>query len=317
MPIGGGKFELEKTWRSTGVGTQTFNAPGTVTIPYGKQNMYVTGKGQDGVASSGATFSPGTGASYNPPTANYNASTLAGYTPGTQYYSPGNFASTTPGTGAGYNPPGTNYTTVPGTSNYNIACLLCYVSYSWIIDNGFSPPNSSYQTYAFPPTPYNTFYAYNGYGYYAYPMYVKGPACCEYYAISLNFISNYSFVAGSNPPYVYASGTNPGTQNYNPATTNYNPPTSPYNSPIANYNPSTFATNTPGTAVSYNPPTALTYNPAYTGGTASALGITMPGGVAGPASVVSETEISYYSYPDGSSYPVTVPSGGYVQIKSN
>ena len=45
----------------------------------------------------------------------------------------------------------------------------------------------------------------------------------------------------------------------------------------------------------------------------------MPGGPGGgwPVPPTPATEISYYSYPDNASYPVTVAPGGQVTIKTN
>jgi hypothetical protein len=46
------------------------------------------------------------------------------------------------------------------------------------------------------------------------------------------------------------------------------------------------------------------------------LGVTMPGGNPGQvASVVSPTTVNRYQFPDGTTYPITVPSGSYVTIQ--
>ena len=89
MPIG--KFGLEKTWRTTGTGTFTFNAPGNISIPYGKSDMTVGGKG--GTGEEEVVGNP----NYNPPV----DGNIASYNPDTG----GNFANN--------NPPGTNI------ANYN------------------------------------------------------------------------------------------------------------------------------------------------------------------------------------------------------
>jgi hypothetical protein len=168
MPIGGSKFELEKTWRATGVGTQTFNAPGTFTMNYGKQNIYVSGTGGTGSGGNPATYNttPGTAATYNSTTpATYNK------TPGTANY------NTVAGTGATYNPP-----TYP-TATYNPRTVATYnpptyptATYNPRTVSSYNPPVDTYNTYSSTTTAtydqfsysqtvatYNVFYAKYGY----------------------------------------------------------------------------------------------------------------------------------------------------------
>jgi hypothetical protein len=45
MPIGGGKFTLEKTWHSAAPSTTTLNASGNFTVPYGKYDISIYGYG--------------------------------------------------------------------------------------------------------------------------------------------------------------------------------------------------------------------------------------------------------------------------------
>lgn len=45
MPLGGGKFTLEKTWHSAAPSTTTLNASGNFTIPYGKYDISIYGYG--------------------------------------------------------------------------------------------------------------------------------------------------------------------------------------------------------------------------------------------------------------------------------
>jgi len=45
MPIGGGKFTLEKTWHSAAPSTTTLNASGNFTVPYGKYDIQIYGYG--------------------------------------------------------------------------------------------------------------------------------------------------------------------------------------------------------------------------------------------------------------------------------
>jgi len=96
----------------------------------------------------------------------------------------------------------------------------------------------------------------------------------------------------------------PGNSNFNPitpGTANYNPIV-PGNS---NFNPVV-----PGNA-NYNP-----IVPAAAGNPSSALGVTAPGSNVGgtAASPIGATLVSYYAYPDNATYPVTVPSGGNINI---
>ena len=114
----------------------------------------------------------------------------------------------------------------------------------------------------------------------------------------------------------------PGNPNYNPSTPgnpNYNPYTPASGGNFAGNNPSTpgnFAGNNPGSGGNFagNNPTT----PAVPGNASTALGVTMPGSNTGgtPAPATPATLVSYYSYPDNATYPVSVPSGGYVTITS-
>lgn len=87
---GGGGFKLEKTWRAEGTGTTTLNAPGNVSIPFGKYEITVAGR-----AGSGNPPIPGNVSGSNPP---YGGN-LAGYV-----IVPGNYVGENP-----YTAPVTNY----------------------------------------------------------------------------------------------------------------------------------------------------------------------------------------------------------------
>lgn len=124
---GGGSFKLEKTWRSTGVGTQTFNSSGNITIPFGKYEILVSGRGQ-----SGNPNTPGNIAGYNPIVPGnikaYNAavpSTISGYNPvvpgnATGLYNPGSGGNI-----SGYNQEGGSLAGYnagnPPTSTWNVS----------------------------------------------------------------------------------------------------------------------------------------------------------------------------------------------------
>ena len=137
----------------------------------------------------------------------------------------------------------------------------------------------------------------------------------------------------------------PGNDNYNPVTPGtetYNPLTpgndayNPVTPGTATYNPISpgngyFVPAEPGSSV-YNPVSGGNFaggNPAVPGnanynvgsspvpGTpTNVLGVTMPGGNPGQvASAVPPTTINRYQFPDGTTYPVTVPTGSYVTIQ--
>ena len=66
------------------------------------------------------------------------------------------------------------------------------------------------------------------------------------------------------------------------------------------------------------------YTPGNPGTATTVLGVYFPGGpidlsgFAGPAGTapyVSDTVVAYYSFPDNSTYPVAVPSGGQIVVK--
>jgi hypothetical protein len=239
-------FGLQKTWRASGTGTQTFNAAGNYSIPYGRYQITVTGRG-------------GTGTAAIPGNPNYNP-----YVPGNAYYNP-----YVPGN-ANYNP------TVPGNANYNPVV----------------PGNANYN----PTVPGNAYY---------------NPGT---YVSKFNYYAPGN-VAGYNP----SSGGN--VSGYNPSS----------GGNVAGYNPSSggnFAGNNPGSGGNYagtNPGSGGNYagnnptTPAVPGNASTALGVTMPGSNSGgtPAPVTPATLVSYYSYPDNATYPVSVPSGGYVTITSS
>ena len=101
-------FGLEKTWRASGTGTTTFNAPGNYTIPYGRYDITVEGRGGTGTAASPGNYVPGNA---NPPNAgNYvpgNANPpnpASPNPPNAGNYVPGNPTPATPGNPTPPNP---------------------------------------------------------------------------------------------------------------------------------------------------------------------------------------------------------------------
>lgn len=267
---------------------QTFNAPGNITIPYGRYQATVTGKGGPGNSPQATAWST-----------NYN----------TQYPIANRPVANQPATG--------------WTTNYNVQYPVSYpVDQSHY--GGVNPPNAFAYVYA------------KGYSYWARPTYssfefwnwvffqqgTRGPGGGGFYASQCDWNPSYQsgpsfsgshsvkhqdyqiqqcIIYPGNPFYVTYYNTV-----YNvvypvanrPATawiTNYN----------TNYNVVYPIANQPATA----------YVLGNVGASASALGVTAPGGpISQAASPISPTAVTYYSYPDNSTYPVTVPSGGQINI---
>lgn len=146
MPVGGGKFTLEKTWRSAAPSTTTLNASGNFTVPYGKYDISIYGYGGTPIPGnvSGyndyynyifvpATTNPGP-VSYTGTISSYQSVNLYGGNPipGGSYYS-GNFSGSGPSCPSPYAiafngyPPGngftqyTNFSCSPGPPVYTPA----------------------------------------------------------------------------------------------------------------------------------------------------------------------------------------------------
>lgn len=144
---GGGGFKLEKTWRSTGTGTTTFNSPGNFAIPFGKYEILVSGR-----AGSGNPNTPGNISGYNP----IVPSTISGFNPtipsniaGFNTIIPGNatgvYNAGSGGNLAGYQQTGGNIAGYnagnPPTSGVNS------FAYIYFVNNGFTitgNPTGSY-----------------------------------------------------------------------------------------------------------------------------------------------------------------------------
>ncbi len=263
MAIGGSKFLLEKTWKTSSGSSTTFNSPGNTTIPYGKYNITVTGRG--GTGPSGA---PSSISNYNPTV------------PGNANYNP-----IIPGN-ANYNP------VVPGTSTFNPANL----SQGFIVNSNvyrqeytvafgtstFSSFSGPYEFNQACPSPTTTYFVFIGNSGYMWHYDTITYNCAGPVGWPGNATGSFNPSSGGN-----YSGANPSSGgNYEGGN-----PTVPGN---ANYNAAT--------------------NPS-SGTPTTVLGVTMPGGNPGStASVVSPTSINRYAFPDGATYPVTIPTGSYVTI---
>jgi hypothetical protein len=295
------KFDLEKTWRSSGNGIFNFTSSGNVTLPYGRSVVKISGKGADGNfaspstqnyslnytvnAYSTPTYSP-TGV-YNPVThpAVYNTPTYGGGT----YNSPSTqnpYTITNYGSKNYYQTPGTQnpYSVNPGspggaTGNYNIKytflCCQYKITYGTIYN---APTNPTYSGGNYNATNYSVL-NYNS------PTYGGGtynsPSTQNPYNVTYGTVSGYT--------------TSGGNQNY-----------------TKTYVPSTYGYGTPTATGTYNAAT-----PAAAGGYSVVMGVYIPGGPAGTNSpnyissaspYISPTEINYYSYPDNATYPVSIPT---------
>jgi len=269
---------FEKTWLpGTSRVNQTFNAPGNITVPYGRFQAQVTGKGGPGNSPQATAWATNYNVAY--PIANRPLA----------------------------NQPATGWTT-----NYNVAYP---VTYPYAASHpAYAPPNAwatghhsiqtfwsrpSYgqsESYTTGPNPYGGSHCGLGPSYYSGPSYLSSHTVhysmwnleqCQispgytYTVTNYNVAYNVAYPIANQPATAW-------TSNYN---TNYN---TIY--PIAN-----------------QPVTA--YVLGNIGAASSALGVTAPGGpVSQAASPISPTAVSYYSYPDNATYPVTVPSGGQINI---
>ena len=344
MPIGGGKFELEKTWRSSGVGTQTFNAPGNFTMNYGKQSLYVSGTGGTGAGGNPANYNtvpgnpatynavPGNAATYNTTPGNPNYNTVPGTpnyntTPGNPNYNtvPGNpNYNTVPGNPNYNTVPGTpNYNTVPGNPNYNTVPGNSYTnpaqnlyyyqstevdsSYVYVNYSPSNNPNASLNPY----TQYfnSQYYADHQpgvlYPYAPWPQQLVG-TYTDYN--SYNGQVGYAVVVFNiDRPFQYGVAGNPAT---NPTTYPYDS-TNPTNYPYVSTNPTTYPyVSTNPTTYPYattNPTTyaPATYNPA-TYPYASTNPTTYAPATYNPATYPTATT-NPTTYPYASTNPATYP----------
>jgi hypothetical protein len=190
------------------------------------------------------------------------------------------------------------YNTSPGTAYYNyIAGTAVYNTVTNIASYNYSPGGNQFSVY----------WKQQSYNYttlvanYAYGNNATIPNSYTYNASGIITSHNYSAVT------TYYNSTN------YPAV--YNPPTYPsagYNAPSYPY-AGTYATSYP--ASTYNPP-SYPYagtNPPTTGASASAFGITFPGGVGGAATAVAAAAV-ITNY--GAASTVTVPSGAYITVSA-
>lgn len=141
MPIGGGKFTLEKTWHSAAPSTTTLNASGNFTVPYGKYDIEIYGYG--------GTPIPGNVSGYND--YYYSVSNPGYYNPNFIYYQTSTFyqpvniytGNPTPGYG-------NSSTGGPGVSPFNCPSPQSYIAYgpygtaSYYLNYSCSPGTPTY-----------------------------------------------------------------------------------------------------------------------------------------------------------------------------
>ena len=355
MGIGGSKFLLEKTWKAAASSTTTFNTPGNIVVPYGRSDIVVTGRGGTGIGSAPSTIAgynpstPGT-LTYNPVSGG-NFSFSNSPTPGFTDFNPssggnfaggnppsgGNFAGSNPPSGGNltYNPPsGGNFAgfnpPTPGNANFNSPSpgQTAFVQTQFVCEPTGIGNQRTVEAQIF-----NTVNGFDS------NFLGTSPNCPVPFNNTVTYSSTPGNPTGSFNPstpgeIVFNPGT-PGNIAYNPITpgeTTYNPitPGSITYNPISPGNPF-FVPAQPGFSV-FNPISggnlaggnpAVPGNANYNAGTGpvpgtptNILGVTMPGGNPGQvASVISPTTVNRYQFPDGTTYPVTVPTGSYVTIQ--
>jgi len=349
--------DLEKTWKPGPAQTTTLNAPGSVTIPYGRYRGTITGRGAPGNAPNAATWNTNYNTNYNvaypianQPAATWNTNYNTNYN--TAYPIANQPIANQPASAwnTNYNVayPVSSYPTGnPVVANYNSPSFtVYYVIYldcspnaaDWYsatnnpanpgqnpsFESPWGPCTGSSYTWQAPQSRYRYYTVMNGCSNYSPPSPEQCSwGCCGWW------INNYlpSPQSGrhqaSSRSFQY--GGTPGTANY---TFNYNVAYS-VSYPVANQPASAWNTNySTNYNTAYpiaNQPIAnqpgATYNPATAGTPTNIFGVPFPGGdasntigVPNPAPLVSPTVISYYAYPDGTTQPVDVPSGGNISV---
>jgi hypothetical protein len=289
--------DYNKTWiPGPSRGNQSFNAPGNLTIPYGRYKGTVVGRGGTGNVPNASAWAT-----------NYNTNYNVAYPIANRPIA---------------NQPITGYTTNYNT-NYNVAYPIA------------NQPVAFYFTFHYAASYNWTGQAHFQHGYLSFQgqdTQVTGPGTGD-------CPSPWSTGRYNPPPTGWAQEATFSCQllqaghvaygaNYN---TNYNTAYPIANRPIANQPASSWATNyntnyntaypIANQPIANRPITA--YTPGNAGAAASVLGVTMPGGPVdlsqfggspGVATPISPTAVSYWAYPDNTTYPVTVPSGGQVQV---
>jgi hypothetical protein len=373
--------DLEKTWKPGPAQTTTLNAPGSVSIPYGRYKGSITGRGAPGNAPNAATWNTNYSTNYNvaypianQPAAtwntNYNTNYNVAYPVGnrpianqpaaswnTNYsvsYPVNAYPIGNPISGGNYNSP-----SFIATITVSLDCSPNAADWFSVNNNPANPgQNPSYEspwspcaggfyTWQGPQSRYRYYTAADGCSNFSPPSPTQCSwGCCGWW--TSNYLpSPQSGLHQSSSRSIQFSGT-PGTLNYTfnynveygvsypvanqPVSswntnysTNYNVAYPIANQPIANQPGATWNTNYNTVYPVGNQPIAnqpgATYNPATAGSPTNIFGVPFPGGDASntigspnPAPLVGPTPISYWTYPDGTTQPVDVPSGGNISV---
>jgi len=333
--------DLNKTWiPGPSRGTQTFNAPSNLTIPYGRFAATVSGRGGSGNVPQASAWASNYNTNYNTvyPIANQPIANQ-----------PANAWATN------YN---TNYN-VAHVTNHHIGHYYTYYNFNgyqvhagfWDLwsqgpypggpiphfnrGNWYHCPspwsyNAQWALYGCPYVPGNIAYgAYHQSETHAvYPVANRPIANQPATTWSTNYNTNYNVAYPiANRPIANQPATTWST-NYN---TNYNTVYPIANRPIANQPATTWSTNyNTNYNVAYpianqplsNQPTTA-YTPGNVGQSTNVLGVTFPGGpidtsgfggIPGTAPTVPATAVTYWTYPDNATYPVAVPPGGQIVV---
>jgi hypothetical protein len=298
-------IDLEKTW-ITQRGASNFNSPSTLTVPYGRYQGTVSGRGGTGNAPVASSWTTNYNTAY--PVGNRPIATQPATTWTTNYNTVTNFAGFGFG-GFGYAgtyPPSSHTYPVYQASSYYVYHVYKRPQYPWTPPGGYGQngtwtgnqqasgngcPSPSYnaQNWTYPDDfmgPYqNTQYVV----YSCSSAHTTSPGHDFYYTYyNTNYSTNYP--VANQPATAW-------TTNYN---TNYNTIYPIANQPIAGYTPGN-----PGTA-------------------ASVLGVSLPGGPVdlsgfggnpGTATPISPTAVNTYNYPGGANYQVAAPTGSQVTVQ--
>lgn len=288
-----GNDAINKTWipLASRPRTDTFNASGNVTIPYGRYRATVEGRAGTGIPGNIATYNTNYNVAYpigtrpiaNQPIANYNvAYPLSGYN---VVYPVANYNTPTPG----------NFVSTGVSRRAKIVCSdgsTFYVNPFFYIKNSLPCPSPTFAGAGS-----------DGIGY------CQSAGRGNVTEYNIQYFCAFYFNSYNSPT--------PGNANYNvayPANYNVAYPAGNYNTNYnTNYNVAYPIANRP----------AATYNPGNPGAATNVLGVTFPGGgvlsgIGQLAPFVPATVVNYWQYPDGApsaTYPVTVPSGGQIIVK--
>ena len=306
--------DLNKTWiPGPSRGTQTFNAPSNLTIPYGRFAATVSGRGGSGNVPQASAWASNYNTNYNTvyPIANQPIANQPANAWATNYNTNYNTVypiANQPIANQPANAWATNYNT-----NYNVAHVTNHHIghyYTYYNFNGYQVHAGFWDLWSQGPYPGGPIPHFNRGNWYHCPSpwsynaqwalygcpYVPGNIAYGAYHQS----ETHAVYPVANRPIANQPATTWST-NYN---TNYNVAYPIANQPLSN-----------------QPTTA--YTPGNVGQSTNVLGVTFPGGpidtsgfggIPGTAPTVPATAVTYWTYPDNATYPVAVPPGGQIVV---